>query len=64
MSDKQTRTYSVKVHEQATYRVVVKAKSADEAELKAEEAYLNADSAERDAMCIAVYDRQTEIEGV
>jgi hypothetical protein len=56
------KTYTVKVHEHVTYRVVVSATSADEAEVVAEAKIINADPAQRDAMCIAVYGRQTEIE--
>ena len=57
------KTYNVKVHESVTYRVAVEATSADEAELKAEEKIINADPAQRDAMCVAVYERQAEVEG-
>ena len=57
------KTYNVKVHESVTYRVAVEATSADEAELKAEEKIINADPVQRDSMCVAVYERQAEVEG-
>jgi hypothetical protein len=57
------KTYSVLVHENITYRVAVEATSADEAELKAEDVIINADPAQRDSMCVAVYERQAEVEG-
>ena len=57
------KTYSVLVHENITYRVAVEATSADEAEAMAEEKIINADPVQRDAMCIAVYERQAEVEG-
>jgi hypothetical protein len=57
------KTYNVLVHENITYRVAVEATSADEAELKAEVKIINADPVQRDAMCIAVYERQAEVEG-
>ena len=57
------KTYSVLVHENLTYRVAVEATSADEAEAMAEEKIINADPVQRDAMCIAVYERQAEVEG-
>jgi hypothetical protein len=58
------KTYSVLVHENITYRVAVEATSANEAEAMAEEKIINADPVQRDAMCIAVYERQTKVEGV
>jgi hypothetical protein len=57
------KTYNVLVHENTTYRVAVEATSADEAELKAEDVIITADPVQRDAMCVAVYERQTEVKG-